>query len=106
MWENLGNMMEIVKKLQQNVDNVQEQLKNERIVVSSGDVISLVVNGHQEIVSLEIAPKYLTPDNASLLQDLLVSTINSGLNKSRDLSQTAMSKLTGELNLPKIPGLF
>ncbi|SDF23945.1 YbaB/EbfC family nucleoid-associated protein [Sporolituus thermophilus] len=106
MLENLGNIMEMVKKIQQNVENVQENLKNERIEVSSGDVIRVVINGQQDIISIELNAKYLSPDNAALLQDLLVATINNALAKSRDLNQTAMNKLATELNLPKIPGLF
>lgn len=106
MWENFGNMMELVKKVQQNVDNVQDHLKTERIEVSSGDVIKLTLNGQQELLAIEINKNYLSADNAILLQDLLVATINNGLAKSRELQQTAMSKLTGDLNLPKIPGLF
>lgn len=106
VWENLGNMMEMVKKVQQNVENVQEQLKLQQIEVSSGDVIKLTINGQQELLTIEINNQYLSPENAILLQDLLVATINNGLSKSRDLQQTAMGKLTGDLNLPKIPGLF
>jgi DNA-binding YbaB/EbfC family protein len=106
VWENLGNMMDLVKKVQQNVENVQDHLKAQQLEVSSGDVIKLTLNGQQELLSLEINTKYLSPDNVILLQDLLVTTINNGLAKSRDMQQTAMSKLTGDLNLPKIPGLF
>ncbi|WP_378955854.1 YbaB/EbfC family nucleoid-associated protein [Pelosinus sp. sgz500959] len=106
MWENLGNMMDLVKKVQQNVDNVQNDLKLQRIEVSSGDVIKLTLNGQQELLAIEINPNYLAADNAILLQDLLVATINNGLTKSRELQQTAIGKLTGDLNLPKIPGLF
>ncbi|CUH96204.1 hypothetical protein P22_2293 [Propionispora sp. 2/2-37] len=106
MWENLGNMMDVVKKIQQNVDMIQEQLKQERIEVTSGDVIKIVVNGQQEIVTIELNTQYLKPENIALLQDLLVATVNNALNKSRELNQLAMSKLAGDLNLPKIPGLF
>lgn len=106
MFENLGNMMEMVKKVQQNVQTIQEQLKNERIDVSSGDVIKVSVNGQQDIMSIELNSKYLSPDNAALLQDLLVATINNAMAKSRELNQTAMNKLTSDLNIPKIPGLF
>ncbi|MEG6586483.1 YbaB/EbfC family nucleoid-associated protein [Dendrosporobacter sp. 1207_IL3150] len=106
MFENLGNMMEMVKKVQQNVQTIQEQLKNERIDVSSGDVIKVSVNGQQDIMSIELNSKYLSPDNSALLQDLLVATINNAMAKSRELNQTAMNKLTSDLNIPKIPGLF
>lgn len=106
MFEQLGGLMDMVKKVQQNVDTVQEQLKAERIEVSSGDVIKVTLNGQQELISIELNSKYLTAENADLLQDLLVATLNNGLTKSRDLNQTAMTKLAGDMNLPKIPGLF
>jgi len=106
MWENLGNMMELVKKVQQNVDHVQDHLKAQHIEVSSGDVIKLTLNGQQELIAIELNRKYLSADNAILLQDLLVATINNGLIKSRELQQAAMGKLAGDMNLPKIPGLF
>lgn len=106
MFEQFGNIMEMVKKVQQNVDTVQEGLKQERIEVSSGDVIKITVNGQQEVVAIQLNSKYLSADNAALLQDLLLATINNALSKSRDLNQAAMGKLATDLNLPKIPGMF
>ncbi|HML31736.1 YbaB/EbfC family nucleoid-associated protein [Sporomusa sphaeroides] len=106
MFEQFGNIMEMVKKVQQNVDTVQEGLKQERIEVSSGDVIKITVNGQQEVVAILLNSKYLNADNAALLQDLLLATINNALSKSRDLNQAAMGKLATDLNLPKIPGMF
>jgi DNA-binding YbaB/EbfC family protein len=106
MLEHFGNLMEMIKKVQQNVDAAQEALRQERIEVSSGDVVKVVVNGQQDIVSIELNGKYLNPENAELLQDLMAATINNAILKSRDLSQSSMAKMASDLNLPKIPGLF
>lgn len=106
MFEQFGNIVEMIKKVQQNVDSIQEQLKQEKIEVSSGDVVKVIVNGQQELVAIQLNSKYLTTENAALLQDLLIATINNALAKSRDLNQTAMGKLAADLNLPKIPGVF
>ncbi|MPM29374.1 Nucleoid-associated protein [bioreactor metagenome] len=106
MLEQFGNMMEMVKKIQQNVEDVQSRLKDERVEVSTGDVIKITMNGQQEVVSIELNSKYLSAENATLLQDLLAATVNNALTKSRELNQVAMNKLAGDLNLPKIPGLF
>ncbi len=106
MWEQFGNVMEMVKKVQQNVSQAEEQLKSERIEVSSGDVVKVIVNGQQTVVAIELNGKYLEAGNAVLLQDLLVATVNSALAKSREMHQAAMGKLAGDLNLPNIPGLF
>ena len=106
MLEQFGNMMEMVKKIQQNVEDVQSRLRHERVEVSSGDVVKIIMNGQQEVISIELNSKYLSTENSTLLQDLLVATVNNALVKSRELNQVAMSKLAGDLNLPKIPGLF
>lgn len=106
MWEQLGNMMDMVKKVQQYVSQAEEQLKAEKIEVSSGDVVKVVVNGQQSVIAIELNAKYLEAGNAGLLQDLIVATVNSALGKSRDMHQAAMGKLAGDLNLPNIPGLF
>ncbi len=106
MWEQFGNVMEMVKKVQQNVSQAEEQLKSERIEVSSGDVVKVIVNGQQTVVAIELNGKYLEAGNAVLLQDLLVATVNGALAKSREMHQAAMGKLAGDLNLPNIPGLF
>lgn len=106
MLEQFGNIMETIKKMQQNVNLLQEKLKSEYVEVKSGDVLKVVVNGQQDIISLELNPKYLSADNTALLQDLLATTINNAITKSRDLQETAMSQLSNELNLPNIPGIF
>ena len=104
--EQFGNVMEMVKRLQQNVANMEEQLKNELVEVSGSDMVKVTLNGQQQIMSIEINPKYLTADSAVLLQDILIATINNGFAKSREMHKTAMDKLASDLNLPKIPGLF
>jgi len=106
LWEQFGNVMEMVKRVQQYVSQTEEQLKAERIEVSSGDIIKVVANGQQTILSIELNTNYLATENAALLQDLLVSTVNNALAKSRELHQDAMGKLAKDFNLPSIPGLF
>lgn len=106
MLENIGNMMDVIKKVQTNVQEIQNNLQNERVNAASGDVVSVVVNGQQDLISITLNEKYLSPDNQLLLQDLLAATINHALAESRQLNQQAMQKLTSDLNLPHIPGLF
>lgn len=106
MLDQVGSVMDLVKKMQQNMEEAQRQLKDQRIEVESGDVVKVIVNGQQDVVSIELNNKYLNAENAALLQDLLVATINNAIFKSRDLNQSTMAKLATDLNLPKIPGLF
>ena len=106
MFEQFGNMFEMVKKVQQYVSQAEEKLAQETIEVVGSDVVKAVVNGQQSLISIELNAKYLSSENAILLQDMLVDSINNALTQSRNLHQATMSKLAGELNLPNIPGLF
>ena len=44
----------------------------------------------------------INPDDAQMLEDLVIAACNEALRKSRELVQSEMSKLTAGL---KIPGL-
>lgn len=101
-----GNVMEIVQKLQQNAESIQAELRLERLESSSGDVVHIVMNGMQEIIAVELNPAYLSPDNKAMLEDLLVACLNDAASRSRERNQAAMGRLTGEFDLPRIPGLF
>ncbi len=106
MLEQFGNVMEMIKRIQQNMEEVNDTLRNQIIEVSSGDTIKVKINGQQTIMSIEINPTFFTPDNATLIGDLLTATINNAWNQSREAQQNAMAKLASDYNLPKIPGLF
>ena len=106
MLGNFGNMMEVIQKVQHNVQSIQEGLRKERLESSSGDVVHVVMNGAQEVISVHLNPSYLSPDNKALLEDLLTACLNDVSRRSRERNQSAMGKLTQDLNLPSIPGLF
>jgi hypothetical protein len=99
-------MMDIIKNVQSNVQSVQKNLQNELITSSSGDVVTVTVNGQQDIVAIDINHCYLQGENKLLLQDLLLVSLNDALAKSREINHSAMAKMASDMNLPHIPGLF
>ncbi len=104
--DKLGNMMGMIKQIQQRIEDTQKQLQAEHIEVTSGETLRIIVTGHQTIEKIEINPAYLTPQSGPILQDLLVATINKGLMQAKTKYDEEMGKVATELNLPKIPGLF
>ena len=68
-------------------------------------MVTVVVNGRQEILSINIEPEVINPDDKEMLQDLILAAINDGLAKARNMVNEEMGKLTGGMNLPNIPGL-
>ena len=69
-------------------------------------MVTVVVNGQQEIVSIKIDPEVVDPEDIEMLQDLVLAAVNDGLSRAKKMVNDEMAKLTGGLNLPNIPGMF
>ncbi len=107
MFKGLGDMAGLLKqaqKLQKEAARVQDELK-ERVVEGSagGGMVRVQANGQQEVLSVKIEREVINPDDAEMLEDLVVAAINQSLQKARDLAKEEFMKVTGGLSLP---GLF
>ena len=102
---NMAGMMKKVQKLQNDMQKMQEELKQRTVDVSTGGgAVKLVMNGEKQVKSLVISPAAVDPEDVEMLQDLISAAINEAVKKVDDMMATEMGKLTGGLGLP--PGMF
>jgi len=96
-----NKMLKQMQKLQAEMVRLQEEL-GERTVdaTAGGGVVRAVANGRQELVSIEIQPEAVDPDDIEMLQDLVLTAVNEALRKSRDMVAQEMGRLTGGLGIP------
>lgn len=98
-----GNMMKEAQRLQQQMAALQEEVGKRKVeATAGGGMVTVEVNGKQEILSIKIDPEVINKDDAQMLEDLVLAACNEALRKSRELVQQELGKLTGGL---KIPGL-
>jgi DNA-binding YbaB/EbfC family protein len=103
---NMGNLMKQAQEFQAKMTQLQEELKLKTVEASSGGgMVTVVVDGQQEIRSIKIDPEVIDPEDIEMLQDLIMAAINDGLSRAKEMANEEMGKLTGGLNLPNIPGL-
>lgn len=101
---NMGKMMKQVQKMQKDMKKMQEELETRTMeATAGGGVVTVVANGKQEIVSVTIDPEVVDPEDVEMLQDLILAATNEAIQKTQDMMQQEMQKITGGLN---IPGLF
>jgi len=99
----LKNMMKQVQDIQGRINSMQDQLKEKTVETSSGGgMVTVTANGKQEIISINISPEILDPNDISMLQDLVTAAVNTALKSSKEMMQEELSKITGGI---KIPGL-
>ena len=104
---NMGQIMKQAQQFQAKMAKMQEELGDRTVeATSGGGMVSVVVNGRQEVVSIKIEREVIDPDDAEMLQDLIMAAVNDGMAKAKEMVNEEMGKLTKGLNLPNIPGLF
>ena len=101
MAHDMGKMMKQAQQMQAKMMRVQEELETKTVeAASGGGMVTAVVNGKQELVSLKIEKDVVDPADIEMLQDLVVAAVNEGVRKAHEMAQEEMSKLTGGLNIP------
>ena len=101
---NQAAMMKQVQKMQQDMLRMQEELESKTYTASAGGgMVKAEVNGKNEVVSLEINPEAVDPDDVEMLQDMVIAAVNEALRNAESDKANNMSRMTGGLNLG---GLF
>ena len=92
------------QQMQERLARLQEELAGRTVEASSGGgMVTVVVNGRQEVVSVRIEKEVVSPEDVELLQDLVAGAMNEAFSRSRKMMADEMAKITGGMNLP---GLF
>ncbi len=103
----IGNIMKQAQRMQAKMMKVQEELAGKTVEASSGGgMVTVVVNGKNEVVKINIEKEVVSPDDIEMLQDLVLAAVNEGIRKSQEMAQEEMSKVSKGLNIPGMPGLF
>jgi DNA-binding YbaB/EbfC family protein len=91
-------MMGQLKKLQEQMEAAQEQLAVETTTASvGGGAVKVTVTGDQKLTTVFIDPELLTGADAEMLQDLILSAVNLGLDQSRAMAAEKLGPLAGGL---------
>ncbi|HEX3870594.1 MAG TPA: YbaB/EbfC family nucleoid-associated protein [Pirellulales bacterium] len=97
---NLGGMLQRARQLSGQVDELTRDLKERRAVGSTGGgLVTVEVNGVQEIVGCRIDPSLFAEHDAEFVEDLIVGAANQALAKSRQMQVDAMKSLAGGIDI-------
>ena len=98
-----GNMLKEAQKFQAQLEALREEVAKRKVeATAGGGMVTVEANGSQEIVSIKIDREVINPEDAQMLEDLVLAACNEALRKSREMVQAEMGKIAGGL---KIPGL-
>ena len=102
---NIGQIAKMAQQMQTQMAQAQEELRQTTIEASAGGgAVRIVITGAQEVRSVEIDPSAIDPDEAEMLQDLVMTAINEAIARSKELERERMAGIAGAMGLPGMPG--
>ena len=97
----MANLQRMAQQMQQEMQRIEGELREAQIDGSAGGgVVTAVVTGKQELLSVTIDPAAVDPSDVEMLQDLIVAAINDALRASRQVAEEKMAAVTGGLRIP------
>ncbi|MBW2617685.1 MAG: YbaB/EbfC family nucleoid-associated protein, partial [Deltaproteobacteria bacterium] len=93
--KNFGKMIKQAQELQAKMSALQGELGQKQVeATAGGGMVTTVVNGNQELVSLTIEKEVVDPEDVELLQDLITAAVNEAISRSKEMVRDEMTKLT------------
>ncbi|MFO7303702.1 MAG: YbaB/EbfC family nucleoid-associated protein [Acidobacteriota bacterium] len=97
------NIQKMMQQAQQMQERLQKQMAEMTVEASAGGgMVTVRVNGHKNVLSLEIDPEVVSKDDVEMLQDLIVAALNDA---HRKVDEALASHMQGMMGGLRIPGL-
>lgn len=101
---NYQKMMKQVQKMQADMAKAQDELAAEVVEASAGGgMVTVEVTGALEIKSMKIDPAAIDPDDAEMLEDMIMAATNEALRSAQELANQRLGGITSGLNIPGLP---
>ncbi|MBK5267537.1 MAG: YbaB/EbfC family nucleoid-associated protein [Acidimicrobiia bacterium] len=101
----MRQLMKQAQKMQEQLATAQAELAEREFQGSAGGgVVTAIVKGSGEVLTVNIDPSVIDPDDPEMLGDLVVAAINTALRGVSDVAAEQMGGLTGGLDLGGLLG--
>ena len=100
----MNDLLKQAQEMQSKLAELQQKVQQQTVEASSGGgMVTALMNGRMELVSLKVDPAIAADGDVEMLQDLVVAAVNEAVRKAQQMMADEMSRATGGL---KIPGLM
>ena len=96
-----SDMVKRMQKIQEDMAAAQSEIEQSSFEASSGGgAVKVEMNGKKELLTVKIDKEVVDPDDVEMLEDLIVAAVNEVIKTVDDKMESAMSSITGGLNIP------
>jgi len=98
---NIGKIMQQARKMQENMQKMQEELAAKEIVgEAGGGMVRVTMGGDRSVRRVEIDPSLWQENDKDLIEDLMAAATNAALQQIETISKDKQKDMMGGLPLP------
>ncbi len=102
--QNMNQMLKQAQKMQADMQAFQADFEEREFVgKSSGELVSVTINGKHDVLNVSIKPEVVDPDDIEMLEDMIALAVNDAISAANKVQEEEMGAITGGMNLP---GMF
>lgn len=99
---NMNNMMKQMQKMQKDMAKAQEELGEKTVEgTAGGGMITVIANGHKQILEVKIKEEVVDPEDIEMLQDLVLAATNDALKRPMSYQTLQWVNLQKRLKLTR-----
>jgi nucleoid-associated protein EbfC len=97
----IGKLMKQAARMQQQMEQIQQDLAKRTVeATSGGGAVKVVAKCDGSLASIKIDPQALSPTDAQLVEDMILTAANQALAQAKEISTAEMGKATAGFNIP------
>ena len=97
----IGKLMKQAQRIQKQMEDVQANLAAKTVeATSGGGAVKVVAKCDGTVVSIKIDPAALNPNDAQILEEMLISAVNNAMGQAKEISNQEMGRVTQGLSIP------
>ncbi len=90
----LGDLMQQAQALQGKMAKLQEEAARKTTeATSGGGMVTVTINGRQEVLTMILDPEIVRGGDVQMLQDLIIAAVNEAIRKSQQMVSDDMKGL-------------
>ena len=94
-------MMKKIQDMQNEMARIQEEVETSEFSASAGGgAVEVTVNGKHEVLSVNIQPEVVDPEDVEILSDMIIAATNEAIRKAADTMEQRMGSATSGMGLP------
>jgi nucleoid-associated protein EbfC len=97
----IGKLMKQAARMQEQMHQIQADLAARKVeATSGGGAVKVTATCDGSLASIKIDPQTLNPNDAQLLEDMILAAVNQALGQAKEIHTAEMGKATAGFSLP------